>query len=211
MLLKSKYGSPRLNNKDDPLDELLFILLSQMTTAPSYERVFNRLKAAFPSWDGLLAVSPKAVHKLIADAGLANQKAPRISELARRLQKDFGAVTLAPVCTWEDGKVEAYLTSLPGAGIKTAKCVMMYAMGRKVLPVDTHVARVLRRLGVLSEGVGGNGVHAAVEAVVPPDLRYDLHVNAVAHGRAVCKARNPKCPGCVVQKLCNHRSIHGTK
>ncbi len=211
MLLKARYRSPRLNNKDDPLDELLFILLSQMTTGPSYERVFNRLKAALPSWDELLAISPEAVHGLIADAGLANQKAPRIFELAHRLQQDFGAVTLAEVCTWEDAKVEAYLTSLPGVGLKTAKCVMMYAMGRKVLPVDTHVARVLRRLGVLSEGVRGSGVHAAVEAVVAPELRYDLHVNGVAHGRAVCKARDAKCPVCVLRKLCAYGSTRATK
>jgi endonuclease III len=190
---------------------LLFIILSQMTTGPSYERVFNRLKAAFPSWDRLLAVSPKAVRRLIADAGLANQKSQRISELAHRLWEDFGAVTLAPVCTWEDWKVEAYLTSLPGAGTKTAKCVMMYAMRRKVLPVDTHVARILRRLGVLSEGVGGSGVHAAVEAVVAPEIRYDLHVNAVAHGRAVCKARDPKCSVCVLRKLCRYGRSRNTK
>src|SRR5262249_32295623 len=122
-VLEKRYGSPRLNNKDDPLDELVFILLSQMTTGPSYERVFDRLKKALQTWDRLLSTDVSEVKALIADAGLSSQKAPRLVTIARRLQEDFGAVTLAPLIDQADDAAEQYLTSLPGVGVKTAKCV----------------------------------------------------------------------------------------
>ena len=201
MMLKARYGSPRLNNKDDPVDELLFIVLSQMTTSPSYERVFDRLKAWSDGWERLLTAPVEELKRVIGEAGLSSQKAPKLLAIARQLQEDFGSVTLAPLGERDDEAVEAYLTGLPGVGVKSAKCVMMYAMGRRVLPVDTHVARVARRLG-LSTATAPARLHEELETVVRPDLRYDFHVNAVAHGRAVCQAKVPRCSVCVLASLC---------
>ena len=201
MMLKAHYGSPGLNNKDDPVDELFFIVLSQMTTSPSYERVFDRLKAWSDGWERLLTTPVGELKRVISDAGLSNQKAPKLLAIARRLREDFGSVTLAPLGERDDEAVEAYLTGLPGVGVKSAKCVMMYALGRCVLPVDTHVARVARRLG-LSTATAPARLHEELEEVVPPNLRYDFHVNAVAHGRAVCQAKVPRCGACVLAALC---------
>ena len=196
------YNSPRLNNKDDPLDELYFILLSQMTTSPSYERVFNHLHEVFPSWELLTDVSLPELCSVISEAGLTNQKAPRFIEIARRLKEDFGKVTLDPLLAYTDDQAEAFLASLPGVGLKTAKCVMMYTMGRTVLPVDTHVARVARRFCLLNWDTPSSRWHSDLEAVVVPDHRYNFHVNAVAHGRAICRARFPSCSICGVKSLC---------
>lgn len=200
--LERRYGSPRLNNKDDPLDELIFILLSQMTTGPSYERVFDRLKTTLGAWDRLLSVATDDIRTVIADAGLSNQKAPRLVVIARRLYEDFGAVTLLPLAALSDELVECYLTSLPGVGLKTAKCVMMYSLSRRVLPVDTHVQRVARRLGLLPPNIARQDLHQALEAVVRPDMRYAFHVNLVAHGREVCRAHAPLCSTCPVARSC---------
>ncbi len=199
------YGSPRLNNKDDPLDELVFIILSQMTTGPSYERVFERLKAGVDGWDSLDLVPITQIQSLIADAGLANQKAPRLAAIAARLRADFGKVSLGPLRAMADGVAEDYLTSLPGVGTKTAKCVLMYSLGRKVLPIDTHVERISRRLGLIGEAVSLASRHPVLEAVVAPEDRYDFHVNALAHGRAVCSALRPKCVRCVLNDICPSR------
>lgn len=177
-------------------------MLSQMTTGPSYERVFERFKATLGTWEALLKTSPRKVKALIADAGLSNQKAPRLIAIARRLSEDFGAVALSPLLAMDDAEVEDYLTSLPGVGLKTAKCVMMYAMGREVLPVDTHVMRVATRLGLLSRSTSRADVHASLEAVVNPDRRYSFHVNAVAHGRQICRARAPLCSACPLDRSC---------
>jgi endonuclease III len=173
-----------------------------MTTGPSYERVFERFKAALGTWEALLRTSPRKVRGLIADAGLSNQKAPRLIAIAKRLHQDFGAVALSPLQAMDDVRAEAYLTSLPGVGIKTAKCVMMYALGRKVLPVDTHVLRVATRLGLLPPGISRKDMHALLEKVVSPAWRYSFHVNGFVHGREICRARAPVCGACPVSTSC---------
>ena len=173
-----------------------------MTTGPSYERVFDRLKSSFPSWEVLSGVSVSTVVGLISDAGLSNQKAPRLVELAKQLRRTFGEVTLDPIKTYTDHDAEKFLTSLPGVGRKTAKCVMMYSMNRMVLPVDTHVARVARRFCLLDDITPVSSWHSELEAVIAPRHRYDFHVNAVVHGRAVCRARFPVCGKCGVKSVC---------
>lgn len=200
-LLKARYNSPRLNNKDDPLDELFFILLSQMTTGPSYERVFDRLKAAMPDWIGLLTVDVRTLARLIEDAGLSNQKAPRMIAIADALARAFGEVTLEPLRAMTDEEAEAFLTTFPGVGVKTAKCVLMFSLGRALLPVDTHVARVSHRLRLVPRAPGQRYA-TALEAVVPPECRYDYHVNALQHGRELCRPLRPKCSECPLERLC---------
>lgn len=200
-LLRKRYNSPRLENKADPLDELFFILLSQMTTGPSYERVFDRLKAEVPRWDLLLYMGLDRLVSLIADAGLSGQKAPRMLAIATRLATRLGRVSLDPLREWSDEEAQAFLTGLPGVGVKTAKCVLMYSLGREVLPVDTHVARVSKRLGLVADApVAKYASH--LEEAVPPDCRYDFHVNALAHGRALCRPIRPRCPECPLLRLC---------
>ena len=200
--LSDGYGSPRHGNYSDPTDELFYIILSQMTTGPSFRRVFERLKSESVTWDRLTGMRLGRLKRIIGDAGLSNQKAPRLKEIARRLRREFGYVTLTPLSDMDDHEVEAFLTSLPGVGTKTAKCVMMYALGRQVLPVDTHVWRLSKRLGLIDRSVPYHRVHKELEAVVAPELRYDFHVNALSHGREVCRAIRPNCQGCILADLC---------
>jgi endonuclease III len=173
-----------------------------MTTGPSYERVFDRLKAAVGDWNNLLSIKLRFLKKLIAAAGLSNQKAPRLIAIAKRLDQDFGAVSLSGLGEMTDLGAERYLTSLPGVGVKTAKCVMMYSLSRQVLPVDTHVCRVAKRIGLVAWNLANQKLHDGLEEVILPGLRYSFHVNAVAHGRAVCKALAPLCADCPIQRLC---------
>jgi endonuclease III len=201
-LLHAAYGSPRHGNKDDALDELVFILLSQMTTGPSFNRVYDRVKAEYPTWDPLAEIPLTRLKALIKDAGLSGQKAPGLKAALQKLKRDFGAVTLAPLSEMTDAEAERYLTSLPRVGVKTAKCILMYALGRQVLPVDTHVWRVTRRLGLVGEEVPYSKVHDALEGVVRPADRYSIHVNGLAHGRALCVALRPRCAACPLRRLC---------
>lgn len=172
-----------------------------MTTSPSYERVFERLKVAMPEWQILIETSVSYLTSLIADAGLSGQRAVRLKQIAERLLCDFGKVSLAPLVAYDDEAVKQYLTSLPGVGIKTAKCVMMYSLGRHVLPVDTHIARVAIRLGLVPAGSVA-AIDRDLSTVVPSTLCFDFHVNTVAHGRAVCRAVRPRCDDCVLSSLC---------
>lgn len=202
--LDDLYGSPRHGNLRNPLDELIYIVLSQMTTGPSYGRVFRRLKRETGTWDEALTMPTSQLRKLIEDAGLSRQKAPRIKSVLRRIAKEFGSLTLAPLRRMTDEEVVRFLCSLPGVGVKTAKCVMMYSLNREVLPVDTHVHRVAVRLGLLEPDVATSAIHDALERVVVPRDRYALHVNALAHGRAMCSARHPQCDGCPMRRVCLH-------
>jgi endonuclease III len=177
-------------------------MLSQMTTHPSFNRVYKRVKEKSGSWDDYLQVPISELEALIKDAGLSNQKGPRIKAILERVNRDFGCVSLDALYQMSDVEVEGYLTSLPGVGTKTAKCVMMYSLGRQVLPVDTHVARVARRLGLVSGNVSSSRVHDALEEVINPEDRYAFHVNAVSHGREVCLALHPRCSCCPLNDLC---------
>ena len=173
-----------------------------MTTSPSYERVFDRLKAAIPEWSVLTETSISYLTSLIADAGLSGQRALRLKRIADRLLDDFGEVSLSSLIDHDDETVQQYLTSLPGVGVKTAKCVMMYSLDREVLPVDTHTARIAVRLGLVSAGTPAT-VDRQLSAVVPPPHRFDFHVNAVAHGRTTCRAIRPRCDDCVLSSVCS--------
>jgi endonuclease III len=201
-ILRAQYGSPRHSNPEDPLDDLIFIMLSTMTTGPSYERVYERLRDTTRSWDIVAAMDVPTLRLLIQDAGLSAQKAPRIIALLHRIREDFREITLSALKDWDDARVERYLLSLPGVGLKSAKCVMMYALGRTVLPVDTHVMRVARRLGLLDSNIPYSKIHSSLEDIVHPEDRYHFHVNALAHGRAICRARYPRCEECSLRAMC---------
>lgn len=203
-LLHANHGSPHHDNKLDPLDELVFIVLSQMTTHWSFGRVYDRLRGGIRSWEVLLQLPLRRVKNLIKGAGLSHQKAPRILSIFRRLQADFGTLTLEPLRDLSDAKAERYLTSLPGIGRKSAKCVLMYSFGRRVLPVDTHVWRVARRLGLVDPKTPYTMVHAALEAAVAPQDRYSFHVNSISHGRALCLPKSPRCSECFLRSMCSY-------
>ena len=202
--LRDAYGSPNLGNYSDPVDELFFIILSQRTTGASYERVFRELKEIVSDWDTLPEKGVPWTQEVISRAGLSNQKAKHIVGVARRLRSEFGRVTLEPLRNKPDAEIQEFLTSLPGVGVKTAKCVMLFSMGRRVLPVDAHVARVAERLGLVNSSASKTRTHEVLEAVVPSASRYDFHVNLVAHGRALCRAREPVCEDCRIRSHCNH-------
>ena len=203
-ILCDAYESPDLGNYADPVDELFFIILSQRTTDPSYRRVFAKLRDWAADWNVLLERTHAQVAAVIGSAGLSNQKARHILGIARQLRKDFGQVTLNPLLHQSDADVESYLSSLPGVGTKTAKCVMLFSMGRQVLPVDAHVARVANRIGIVDRSRAKGRTGDVIEAVVPRELRRDFHVNVVAHGRALCRARAPICNPCPIKRVCDY-------
>lgn len=159
-----------------------------MTTRQSYGRVYYRLKKDYPSWETILELPLEELKEAIKDAGLINQKAPRMKAILVDLKEDFGSVTLDPLREMTDEEAERYLVSLPGVGIKTAKCVLaLSSLGREVLPVDTHVWRVAQRLELVGEEIPYTRVHDALEEVVLPEDRYAFHVNNLTHGKLTCE------------------------
>lgn len=207
-MLAVLYGTPRLGNKDDPVDELVYIILSRKTREDAYQTVFEQLKKEFRDWDELLASPRKKVERLVRPGGLPVRKADSLFGALGMLKARFGSCTLDPLREWSDEEAEEFLCSLPEISRKSAYCVMMYSLGRAVLPVDTHVGRVLSRLGPFRElgldleGLDHKQLQAVLADLIPPNLRYSLHVNLVEHGREVCKAPNPDCDRCELKKFC---------
>lgn len=202
--LESIYKSPCHGNKSNPLDELIYIILSIQTTSPSYQRVYKKLKSHVGSWKNIQAIKLTTLKSIIKDAGLSNQKAPRIKQIINRLISDFGKPSLNDLKDFPDDEIEKYLMSLPGVGIKTAKCVMMYSFSREVLPVDTHIMRVSKRLGLVHQDTRYSKIHEQLENIVSPGNRYSFHVNVLAHGQTICSAKDPKCIECCIRRTCKY-------
>lgn len=206
--LDAEYGSPRLGNKDDPLDELVFIILSNRTQTATAERAYQQVRAAFPSWESIDESVLEKLAELLRPAGMARLKARQIVSIVAILKQSFGSATLDPLRSMSDEDVEAFLCSLPGVAKKVAKCVAMYSLDRDVLPVDVHVHRLASRLGFRVKKRPDTS-QDLIEAAMPPHLRYGFHVNAVAHGRSVCLPRIPRCKECCIAGWCSYRLQKG--
>jgi endonuclease III len=184
------------------LDELVATVLSQHTSDRNSERAFALLKERFPTWEQVRRAPTAAVADAIRCGGIADQKAIRIQRILAEVEEREGRLDLSRLARLDDEQVEAYLTSLPGVGPKTAACVLAFSMGRPAFPVDTHVHRVTTRLGWIPAAASAEQAHMLLARLVPPDARYDLHLALVVHGRTVCDARRPRCGACPVRGLC---------
>jgi endonuclease-3 len=186
----------------DPVDELVMTVLSQHTSDVNTGRAFASLQARFASWEEVAAARTRDVEDAIRPGGLAAQKAPRIKAILEEIEGREGRIDLSRLRDLPDDEVEDYLCSLPGVGPKTAACVLVFSMGRDAFPIDTHVHRVTRRLGWIPDKATADAAHKTLKRAVPPELRYELHVQLIDHGRTICKARIPLCSGCVLFDVC---------
>lgn len=203
--LSRKYGDPRLHNKSNALSELIFIILSAKTSESSYLRTYRALRNRFPNWFDLLSTPRGTVSRIIEAGGLSRRKEDQIRSLLEEIrvhaEKRNNLALLSRMAT---KSAERFLTSLPGVGLKTARCVLMYSENRAVFPVDTHVRRIMHRLGIMEVLRLTDSVQDSIQGRVPPSVRYKLHVNLVAHGRATCRSRMPLCDACVVNDMCGY-------
>jgi endonuclease-3 len=201
-LLERQYGVPRRRRSPDLLGSLIATILSQNTTSSNSREAFSRLKERFPIWDDLGSERLSEIVSAIKPAGLAPQRAPRIKRIVQRLVRERGRASLAFLRQMDDRGVISYLTSFSGVGPKTASCLLLFDMGRDAFPVDTHVARLARRLGLVDSRASVDEIRETLERLCASPKFLSLHLNLVRHGRLVCKARKPSCGACVLEKLC---------
>lgn len=203
-ILDDVYGRPVLSPRYPPVDELVYTVLSQNTADVNTDRTFAALKARFPRWEQARDAAVEDIERAIALGGLAHTKAPRIKGILTALSERTGEPDLSGLAAMTDVEAQAFLTSLPGIGPKTAACVLLFSLGRPVMPVDTHVHRVTLRLGLLPQKTTAEQAHPLLTALAGPDAAdvYAAHVDLVRHGRRVCHARRPKCDGCPLAPLC---------
>ncbi len=184
------------------MEELVSCILSQHTADASSFPAFTRLRAAFPDWMEMERAGPEGIEPLIRQAGLSGQKAKSIHGSLAAIRSRMGSHTLEPLLDWPLAEARDWLETLPGVGPKTAAIVLCFALGRPAIPVDTHVSRVSRRLGLLSEGISDAAAHNALPLMTPVADAHRLHALFIQHGRKTCLAQRPACPACVLADLC---------
>jgi len=201
-LLGHEYGIPQWRPHADPLSELIRAILSQNTSDVNSGRAFQSLMATFSTWEMVEKASSDDIAEAIKSGGLNRIKAERIKRILEGILASRGSLDLEFLRGLSIPEAKAWLKGLPGVGPKTAGCVLLFALGRPVLPVDTHVYRVSRRLGLINSRVSPERAHELLEEIVPPKAIYQFHVNILAHGRSVCRARSPLCRDCVLGEDC---------
>lgn len=201
-ILLNEYGEPTWRPHLDAVSELVSTILSQNTNDVNRDVAFDRLRALFPKWEQVRDAQPEAVVEAIRQAGLANQKGPRIQQALQRISHERGQLDLDFLAEWPVEQAKEWLTSINGVGPKTAAIVLLFALGRPAFPVDTHVHRVAGRLGLIGPSVSRERAHAELEQLIPERLYYPFHLNLIRHGRRVCSSRKPKCNECPLRHLC---------
>ncbi len=200
-LLIGEYGEPEWR-AHDPVATLVLTILSQNTNDVNRDRAYEQMRQRFPTWQAVRDAPEVELIEAVRPAGLAPTKAPHIQMALRRIAAERGELALDFLADMPLSVARQWLLSLPGVGPKTAAIVLLFALGRPAFPVDTHVHRVTRRLGWIPESTGREQAHELLEALIPPELYYPLHLNLIEHGRAVCQARTPRCARCVLQADC---------
>jgi endonuclease III len=209
--LIATYGEPKNEPDNDPLGGLIATVLSQHTSDINSRRAYQQLVTAFPTWESARDAATDKIAEAIKCGGLANIKSVRIQDVLHTLteqqQVQGETKTLAEYLSDELAKrttEEAlrYLRTLPGVGPKTAACVLMFHLDRPAFPIDTHVWRTARRLGLIGPKVTVEQAHTLFAKITPPEWVYSLHVNLIRHGRQICHTQRPACKACPLYSEC---------
>jgi endonuclease III len=203
-LLERAYGRPGPSERKDPLSELIFTILSQHTSDVNRDRAWDSLWRSFASWDEIAAAPRARLERAIRVGGLAPTKSAVIQKVLAQVREAEGSFSLDRLRGMGMREVEEHLASFPGVGLKTIRCVQVFSLGLPAFPVDTHIYRVTRRLGLVRASATPAQVHAVMAELTPPDETLPFHINLITHGRKVCKALRPLCFACVLRPECRY-------
>ena len=201
-ILADTYGARRQAKFRNPTEDLILTVLSQNTNDTNRDRAFASLKKKYPGWREVAGASPAGIARAIKTGGLANIKSKRIIKILKQIGEKSADYSLRFLKKMSDQDAWDYLMEFEGVGPKTASCVMLFSLGRRTMPVDTHVHRVSARLGLIPDGCTAESAHDwYIELALPVDI-YQLHLNMVQHGRTICRPQKPKCEKCPLKRHC---------
>jgi len=227
--LASVYGREAWQRRLDPTSELILTILTQNSADINAEVAFEALRRAYPSnlpaevhnpgsgWGGFgLSTAPppdwaavefapiEELTNVIRPGGLANQKAPRLQATLRRIREERGDYSLEFLAAMPALEARAWLTSINGIGKKTASIVLLFCFGMPLFPIDRHVERVARRVGLIPPKATIDDAHDLFLGLLRPDQMYEAHVNLIQHGRKVCHAQRPEHERCPLLERCRY-------
>ncbi|MBA7507123.1 Ultraviolet N-glycosylase/AP lyase [subsurface metagenome] len=207
-LLEKEYDKREWQPDGKPLAGLVRTILSQNTSDTNSKRAFNMLMSAFGNWQAIASAPVQEIAYAIRVGGLSKVKAVRIKEILNQIRGEQGGISLDFLSLLDASEAKDYLMKLPGVGEKTANCVLLFSLGKPCLPVDTHVFRVAKRLGLIDAKVSIGKAHSLLQQHVPPAKVYQFHILMIEHGRKICRARNPECDRCILSNDCPSSSAH---
>ena len=202
--LRLVYGIPQAKPHGHPIAELILTVLSQSTNDRNRDVAYLALRERFPLWEEVRDAPVDEIEAAIRPGGISKVKSARIKSILLAITDTApdGELSLDWLPELSVPEAQKYLTSLPGVGRKTAACVLLFALGMRDVPVDTHVSRVGTRLRLFRPGAPFEEMHDDMLEVTPPGEELEFHLNLLRHGRRTCHARRPDCAGCALQKMC---------
>ncbi|MFQ6091386.1 MAG: endonuclease III domain-containing protein [bacterium] len=206
--LERRFGNPKWEGPSDPLDSLIKTILSQNTNDRNRDRAYSQLRERFPTWEEVLAAKTEKIAEAIRVGGLANQKSARIKAILAWLKREYGQLSLDFIKDMDFDRALETLGPLKGVGVKSLAVVLMFACGQDVFPVDTHVHRVCRRLGLVPMKATAEKTFHLMRDLVPEGRSFSLHLNMIALGRQICRPQDPKCWQCPIARYCSFRSLN---
>ena len=210
--LRLVYGIPGWGAHGHPIAELILTVLSQSTNDRNRDVAYLRLRERFDDGDVWRSVRDAPVDEIeeaIRPGGISKVKSARIKDILEAITATAPDPGDGEDALWLDWLIDrtvpeaqAYLTALPGVGRKTAACVLLFALGMRDIPVDTHVSRVGTRLGLFRPKAPFEEMHDEMLAITPRGQELEFHINLLRHGRRTCHARRPECGACALQRMC---------
>jgi len=201
-VLTRLYGRKEVEHEENPLDTLVETILSQNTTDKNSHRAFCALKASYPKWEGMIGADARHIASIIRSGGLAYTKARRILDALKFIKAERGRLDLDFLRKMTPREAEAWLARMKGVGPKTRSIVLLFSLRMPAFPVDTHIHRVTKRLGLITRKTSRERAQDELALLVPEMEFYNFHINLIEHGRAVCQSRKPKCEMCKISRLC---------
>jgi endonuclease-3 len=199
--LRLVYGIPGWKAHGHPIAELILTVLSQSTNDRNRDVAYLRLRERLQTWEEVRDAPVDEVEEAIRPGGISKVKSARIKSILQAIEPD-DEISLARLAQMTVPQAQEYLTALPGVGRKTAACVLLFALGMRDIPVDTHVSRVGTRLGLFRPKAPFEEMHDEMLAITPEGQELEFHINLLRHGRRTCHARTPECGACALQRMC---------
>lgn len=202
--LEDKFGIPEPKSNLDPLSNLILTVLSQNTNDKNRDKAYQQLKQRFPSWDQVMGADVRQIEDAIRPGGLAKQKSERIKNILKWIHQEYGSLNLDKLCTMNPGEAIKEFCQLKGIGVKTISVVLMFSCGVDIFPVDTHVHRICRLLGLVPKNATAEKTFWLMQPHVPEGKSFSFHINLLKLGRTICLARKPRCEQCPISSFCDY-------
>ena len=193
-------------SSNDPMSQLVDIILSHRTRDEQTAAAWNNLLKRFGSWEAVRDAPTGEVQETIANVNWPEVKAPRLQKIMRQITEERGNLDLNFLRELPVEEAAAWLNRFEGVGPKTTAAVLLFSCQKPILPVDTHVWRVSIRLGLIGKKVTADAAHDLLQALLPQDARtiYNFHKALLRHGQRICVFERPRCNKCPITDLCDY-------